>query len=142
MLPTVEEVAARLEGAKVFSVLDAESGFHQILLDKSSRSLTTFATHDGLYRFKRLPFGIACAPEIFQRVMSDILAGPPGVIVYIDDILVFGKNVQEYDECLKKVLIGMARVSQLIAKLVKVSGSEKQSEILGTLVFRRWRVSR
>ena len=50
MLPTVEEIGARLDGAKVFSVLDAESGFHQTLLDKSSRSLTTFATHDGLYR--------------------------------------------------------------------------------------------
>ena len=51
LLTTVEEIAVQLEVAKVFSV-DVESGFHQILLDKSSRSLTTFATHCSLYHFK------------------------------------------------------------------------------------------
>lgn len=66
MLPTVEEITATLDGATVFSVLDAESGFHQVPLADTSRPYTTFTTHCGLYRFKRLPFGIACAPEIFQ----------------------------------------------------------------------------
>ena len=104
VLPTVEEITAQLAGAELFSVLDAESGFHQLLLGRESRPLTTFATHCGLYRFKRLPFGVSCAPEIFQRVMSDILSGLPGIVVYIDDILVFGSNRQEHDERLACVL--------------------------------------
>ena len=91
MLPTLDEITATLEGATVFSVLNAESGFHQVPLDIESRHYTTFTTHRGLYRLKRLPFGVACAPEIFQRVVDDILQGLDGVIVYIDDIFVFGR---------------------------------------------------
>ena len=82
-LPTIDEITAELAGAEVFSVLDAESGFHQLLLDDQSRPLTTFTTHCGLYRFKRLPFDISCAPEIFQRVVTDLLSGLPGVVVYM-----------------------------------------------------------
>ncbi|XP_065195493.1 uncharacterized protein K02A2.6-like [Sycon ciliatum] len=103
VLPTVDEITAQLDGAGVFSVLDAESGFHQLLLSEEARPLTTFSSHCGLFRFKRLPFGIACAPEIFQRVVSDILEGLPGVIVYIDDILVFGSNQAEHDARLEAV---------------------------------------
>ena len=104
VLPTVEEITAELEGATMFSVLDAESGFHQLLLSEESRPLTTFSSHCGLYRFKRLPFGVTCAPEIFQRVVSDILCRVPGVVVYIDDILVYGKTAAEHDDRLKAVL--------------------------------------
>jgi hypothetical protein len=88
MAPTLDEITANLDGAKVFSVLDAESGCHQLSLTIESRPYTTFASHCGLFRFKRLPFGIACAPEIFQRVVTDILGGLEGVMVYSDDILV------------------------------------------------------
>ena len=93
----MEEITARLDGAQLFYVLDAEAGFHQNQLDKASRHLTTSAAHCGLYQFKRLPFGIACAPEIFQRVFSDILSGQSGVMVYIDNILIYGKSQQEHD---------------------------------------------
>ena len=103
-LPTIDEITAELAGAEVFSVLDAESGFHQLLLDDQSRPLTTFTTHCGLYRFKRLPFGISCAPEIFQRVVTDLLSGLPGVVVYIDDVLVYGRNRAEHDARLASVL--------------------------------------
>ena len=104
MLPTLDEIIATLERARVFSVLDAESGFHQVPLDIESRHYTTFTTHRGLYKFKRLPFGVACAPEIFQRVVDDILQGLYGVIVYIDDILVFGRDQQDHDILRQKVL--------------------------------------
>ena len=104
MLPTLDEITTTLDGAKVFSVLDAESGFHQVPLSIDSRHYTTFTTHRGLYRFKRLPFGIACAPEIFQRVVDDLLQGLEGVIVCIDDILVFGKDQQEHDIRMKMML--------------------------------------
>ena len=111
MLPTLEEITAKLEGAKVFSVLDAESGFHQIPLAMDSCPYTTFTSHCGLYRFKRLPFGISSALEIFQRVVSDILHGTEEVMVYIDDILVFGMSQEEHDKRMELVLRRLSNVN-------------------------------
>ena len=64
---SVEEVAAQMSGATVFSVLDAKNSFWQIRLDKKSSLLTTFSTPFGRYRFLRMPFGINSASEVFQR---------------------------------------------------------------------------
>ena len=110
-IPTFDEITAQIHGTSVFSVLDAESGFHQLELDEGSRSFTTFITHKGLFRFRRLPFGIASAPETFQRVLSDILDGVEGVYVYIDDILIVGKDPEEHDHRLKLVLDRLSAVN-------------------------------
>ena len=74
-LPTFEDVAARLANAKVFSVLDARSGFWQVLLAKASSFLTTFNTPQGRFRWLRMPFGIASAPEEWQRRMHQLIEG-------------------------------------------------------------------
>ena len=103
-LPTVDETLARLTGAKVFSKLDANSGFWQIPLAKSSRLLTTFITPSGRYHFNKLPFGISSAPEHFQRRMLAILSGLNGVVCQMDDVLVFGRDQAEHDTRLKAVL--------------------------------------
>ena len=58
-------------------------------------------THKGLYEYKRLPFGVASAPAIFQKVMDTILQGISGVICYIDDILVTGASEDEHLRNLK-----------------------------------------
>ena len=63
-IPTVEEILQDLTGACVFSKLDLRWGYHQIELDEQSKQYTTFATHTGLYRYKRLMFGVSAAPEI------------------------------------------------------------------------------
>ena len=60
-------------------------------------------THKGLFRYDRLPFGIASAPAIFQRVMECLLKGIPGVIVYLDDILITGSSTEEHLATLDKV---------------------------------------
>ncbi|KAI4884911.1 hypothetical protein NFI96_000924, partial [Prochilodus magdalenae] len=88
ILPTAEEIIAGLSGSTVFSSLDAAAGFWQIPLDKDSQRLTTFITPFARYCFKRLPFGITSAPEIFQRKMVETLEGLQGVSVYMDDIIV------------------------------------------------------
>ena len=75
LLPSVEQILAQLEGAKVFSKLDANSGFWQIELAPESAKLTTFISPFGRFCFNRLPFGITSAPEHFQKRMSSILAG-------------------------------------------------------------------
>ena len=103
-IPTFEELVSRLNGAVKFSKLDAKSGFYQIPLKEASRDLTCFITPFGRYRYKHLPMGIKVAPEIFQRKIEELLKDLPGVICYMDDILVFGRTGEEHDENLKKVL--------------------------------------
>ncbi|UYV82899.1 K02A2.6-like [Cordylochernes scorpioides] len=103
-LPVLEHELAQLNGAKIFSRLDANSGFWQIKLSEESQTLTTFITPFGRYKFKRLPFGISSAPEHFQKRMSAILRGVNGVISHMDDILIFAKRKEEHDETLREVL--------------------------------------
>ena len=92
-LPTIEDVATRLHGARVFTVLDVAKGFWHIELDEPSSFLTTFHTPFGRYRWRRMPFGICSAPEVFQRRMYKLIENMQGVEVVADDFLVVG-----YDE--------------------------------------------
>ena len=103
-LPKVDETLAQLAGAKIFSKLDANSGFWQIPLAKESRLLTTFVIPYGHYCFNKLLFGICSAPEHFQRRMSEVFAGLEGVLCLMDDVLVFGKSAEEHDTRLLAVL--------------------------------------
>ena len=103
-MPIMDDVVHKLAGSTVFTKLDASSGFWQIPLDSESSTLTTFITPFGRYCFKRLPFGITSAPEIFQRKMTELLGDLPGTEVIMDDILVHGSNMESYDEHLNAVL--------------------------------------
>jgi len=103
-LPKVETTLAQLSGAKVFSKLDTNSRFWQISLDPDSQLLTMFLTPFGRYCFNKLPFDISSMPEHFQRHMNNILAGLPGVICHVDNILILGKDKAEHDTRLIAVL--------------------------------------
>lgn len=104
ILPVFDDIIPKLTEAKFFSKLDASSGFNQIPLSPESRLLTTFITPIGRFFFKRVPFGISSAPEIFQRKMRDVLKGLDGSEAIMDDILVWGKSVEEHDARLNSVL--------------------------------------
>lgn len=105
LMPTIEDFLPRFSSAKLFSRLDIKEAFHQVELHEKSRYITTFITHTGLYRYKRLMFGIVIAPEVFQRIMEQILATvSSNVVNYIDDILVFAKSEEEHDRILRQVL--------------------------------------
>ena len=95
-LPKPEELFATLANGKQFSKLDLSQAYLQLQLDESSTKYVTVNTHQGLYRYKRLPFGIASAPAIFRKLMDTTLQGLPGVICYIDDILVTGSNEEDH----------------------------------------------
>ena len=108
-LPTLEEVATRLPKAKVFSVLDAKSGFWQVKLSESSCKLTTFNTPYGRYYWKRMPFGIKSAPEVCRRKAHEFIERLDGVEIIIDDFLVigFGDTVEEAVSNHDKNLVGL-----------------------------------
>ena len=102
--PTITELVNDLNDATVFSKLDLNQGYNQLELDESSRYITTFATHVGLRRFKRLNFGICSAAEVFQEAIRQALAGLSGVINLSDDILVYGSTQAEHNKHLKATL--------------------------------------
>ena len=103
-LPRIEELFASVSGGKVFSKLDLSHAYLQLQLDESSQEYVTMNTHHGLYRYTRLPFGIASAPAIFQRTMETLLKGLPMVVAYLVDISVAGKTEQEHLTNLAQVL--------------------------------------
>lgn len=101
--PTIKEIVGDLNGATVFSKLDLNQGYNQLELAPSFRYITTFSTHLGLMRYKRLNFGISSAAEVFQNVIRETLKGIDGAINLSDDILVFGKNQTEHNQALAAV---------------------------------------
>lgn len=103
-LPHQDDLFQRLAGAYLYSKLDLSSAYHQLLLDEESRNLTAFITHDGLYRYKRVCFGLASAAAAFQKMLSTVLKDCTGVVHYLDDILVFGKTQEDHDRNLIRVL--------------------------------------
>ena len=103
-LLTIEEVVSRIPNAKIFSKLDATSGFWQLQLDDQSSKLCTFNTPFGRYRYLRLPFGVKCASELYQSVMSQMIEDMEGTEVIMDDILIWGRTMAEHDQRLKRVL--------------------------------------
>ena len=135
-LPSTDEVLAELKDARVFSKLDANSGYWQMELAEASKDLTTFITPFGRFRCHRLPFGISSAPEIFQREMQKILAGSEGTVCMMDDILVYGQNVEEHDRRLTAVLERLA-VAGLTLNKAKCSFCTDEVKFLGHVVSSR-----
>ena len=76
----------------------------QLTLSEDSKQYVVINTHKGLFRYYRLPFGIASVPGIFQRVMEGLLSDIPGVLVYLDDILITGSTYTDHLKSLQKPL--------------------------------------
>lgn len=106
-MPNIEDEIARLSGQMYFITLDMASGYYQVPISEGSKSLTSFVTPDGQYEFNRMPFGLANAPAVFQRMMNRVLGSArfTEATAYIDDVLIYGKNVEECLERLERVLI-------------------------------------
>ncbi|XP_062703931.1 uncharacterized protein K02A2.6-like [Aedes albopictus] len=129
-LPLIQEMKAQLHGAKFFTKLDLTSAFYHLELAKESRDLTTFLAESGMYRFTRLMFGVNCAPEIFQREMSRILKDIKNVIVYIDDILIFGNSIEDLRRTVAQVLQAL-RANNLSLNIEKCEFDKERINFLG-----------
>ena len=92
-LPRVDDTLAR---SKLFSTLDLLSGYWQVEVSPEDREKTAFCTHEGLFEFRKMPFGLCNAPATFQRLMDAVLAGLQwsSCLVYIDDIVIPGRTFQ------------------------------------------------
>ncbi|RXN08425.1 retrotransposon-like family member retr-1 [Labeo rohita] len=125
-LRTIEEIVAEMPNAKVFLVLDANHGFWQVQLDEVSSKLCTFNTPFGRYPFLRLPFGIVSAPEVFQKCIAQRLEGLDGVVNIVDDILVWGEDMEQHDKRLRKLL---DRIRDINLKLNKTKCKIRMTEV-------------
>lgn len=95
-LPLIDDLFASLAGGQRFSKIDLSQAYLQMHVEPMSQELLTIVTHKGLYRYKRLPFGITSAPALFQRAMDQILSDLPGVQCYLDDLLITGPDEQTH----------------------------------------------
>lgn len=103
-MPTFETLISRRHGSTVFTLLDAAQAFHHMRLDDASSRLCTFTTPYGRYRFLVMPFGLSCAPEMFQQAMDQVFASEEDIHPYFDDILITSNSLSEHCKQLRKVL--------------------------------------
>ena len=130
ILPTLDDITNKLQGSKIFSKLDATSGYWQIPLDQETAKLTTFITPFGRFFYKRLPFGISSASEIFQRVMEEMLGDIPGVECFQDDVLLHSEDTPKHEE-LKDQVHNRVKESGLTLNRGKCEFDQDEIEFLG-----------
>ena len=140
-LPKPDNIFATLSGGKWFSKINLKNPYQQIQLAESSKPLVTINTHRGLYHYTRLPFGVASAPALFQKVMDTVLQGLPKVICFLDDILITASSCQEHLENVHRVLQWLEQYSiharksncAFMCQAVEYLGHQVDAEGLHTL---------
>ena len=115
------------------SLRDLRAGYHQLSLAEESRHITTFATHKGLHRHKKLNVGTSPASEIFQDVIGEQILDIPNAINISDDIIIFGQTQADHDEALRAVFERFSRIG-LTLNQNKCEFSQSQLIFFG-LVF-------
>ena len=131
-LPRIDSLLERLGQAKVFTKLDLASGYHQIAMEETSIQKTAFRTNLGQFEFLVMPFGLCNAPASFQRLMNKVFADNIGtfIAVYLDDILVFSRNIEEHWQHLRWALEKL-REAKLYGRLHKCEFLKDQVDYLG-----------
>ena len=102
-LPSAEDLFSKLNGGKIFSKIDLSDAYLQIKVNEECSKFLCINTHKGIFKLKRLPFGLKVAPALFQQVMDTMLAGLEFAMAYLDDILIKSKNMQEHKKHVREV---------------------------------------
>lgn len=134
-MPEISYVIDQLKGQAYFTTLDLASGFHRIRMRESDIEKTAFSINNGKYEFTRMPFVLKNAPAIFQRAIDDVLRDQIGKIcyVYINDVIVFGKDLEEHLTNLNTVL-KLLNEANLKIQLDKSEFLHSEIEFLGYII--------
>ncbi|GBG77800.1 hypothetical protein CBR_g25731 [Chara braunii] len=131
-LPRIDDLLDAAGGCKVLSKIDLKSGYHQIEVDPADQHKTAFKTRDGLYEFTVMPFGLTNTLATFQSLMVKVLREQIGrfVVVYLNDILIFSKSMEEHLKHLEEVMT-ILKKTQLHLNLEKSKFGEDSVIYLG-----------
>jgi hypothetical protein len=137
-LPRIEDLFDQMKGASVFSKIDLRSGCHQLKIRESDIPKTAFRTRYGLYEYTVMSFGLTNAPAYFMYLMNKVFMEylDRFVIVFIDDILIFSKMMEEHEEHLRLALEKL-RSNQLYAKFSKCEFWLTEVAFLGHIISAR-----
>lgn len=113
--------------------MDLADAYLQIPVEESSQELLTINTVKGLFKYKRLPFGVKTAPSIFQRVMDMLTNDLPGTAAYLDDILVTSASIEEHEARLLRVFERLSRFGFKVRQ-EKCSFLKKEVKYLGFIL--------
>lgn len=131
-MPLIDDQIDSLSGQVFFTSLDLASGYHQVPVAEDSKHLTAFVTPDGHYEYNRMPFGLTNAPAVFQRLILKLLKKHqiPGVLAYMDDIIIASKSISEGTSRLRQVL-ELLREANLTLNLNKCNFFRTTIQYLG-----------
>ena len=134
-LPRIDDSLDALAGAKWYSTLDLKSGYHQVPMAEEDKSKTAFSCGGGLWQFRVMPFGLCNAPATFERLMEAVLSGLHwnSLLVYLDDVIVFGQSFEQELERLREVFERFRR-AQLKLNPKKCHLFQKEVQYLGHVV--------
>ena len=130
-IPNKKDLLQKLHSAFIFSKFDMKSGFWQIQIDPQDRYKTAFAVPFGQYEWNVMPFGLKNAPSEFQRIMNEIFNDySEFCIVYIDDVLVFSKSIEQHFKHLKTFFYVIKKNGLVLSK-TKMSFFQTKIRFLG-----------
>ena len=132
-LPKIDEMYAKLKGAKFFSTIDLRSGYYHIALGKDSRAKTTFVMPFGKYKFLQVPFGLAQAPAYFQHLMNQVLNNCSFAMTYLDDIIIFSETEEQHLAHIEEIFKRL-EAADLKMKRSKCDFFKKHIHYLGHLI--------
>jgi hypothetical protein len=111
-IPAIDQLLYNMQGAKVFSCMDLQGAYHQIRISEQDQKKTAFIFRGGLYEYIRMPFGLKNAPATFQRFMNMMLSTGglrTFVMAYLDDLVVFSRNMEEHMDHVRQTLAVLSR---------------------------------
>ena len=136
-LPRIQDLLEKLQGSQFLSSIDLKHGFFNVNLTRRSREYTAFSVDGQQYQYRKLPMGLNVSPQVFQRVMMDILADylDKGMVVYLDDVLLYSKDEQSHLVLLRKLFLRLSKAGILLNP-AKCKFGKCQLDYLGFTISR------
>src|SRR5437868_6128974 len=134
-IPIMRELRDRVEGSKIFSKLDLKKGYYLVRIKEGDEWKTAFRCRYGHYEYLVMPFGLINAPATFQGMMHKVLREflDQGVVVYLDDILIYSETEKQHVELMRKVLQRLKNY-HLAVNVEKSVFHTQEVEFLGYIV--------